>query len=176
MSTFVEGEIQFAFTDDWHAEQFDREGFSWPKGVSPVDFVAERQNATVLMEVKDPSASTVPAANADRFVKKMQTKELTHNELVPKARSSYGFLHLMKRDSKPMRYVVVVGTENLSIQPALLLNLTDRLRQRLLRETDVPWERKYMSNCIVVPVEDVGKAVPGCTAQRIQTLPTENSP
>lgn len=175
MSTFEEGEIQIAFNDDWHAEKFDRDGVSWPKGVSPVDFVAERPGETVLLEIKDPSASAAPAEQQINFVRKMQTKELTHNELVPKARSSYGFLHLMKRDEKPMRYVVAIGTEKLSIQPALLMNLSDRLRQRLARETNMPWKRSYVSDCVVVKVADVGKALPGCTAQRIQAVTEDNS-
>ena len=176
MSSFVEGEIEIAFADNWHAEKFDNPGVSWPKGVSPVDFVAEGPSETVLVEIKDPSATAVPSDQADEFVKKMQTKELTHNNLVPKARSSYGFLHLMKRDEKPMRYVVVIGIEKLSVQPALLLNLTDRLRSRLASETDVPWKRKYIRDCVVVPVADVGKAIPGCEAQRTQILATDDPP
>jgi len=121
----------------------------------------------VLIEVKDPSASRAPESEREKFSRKMQTKELTHEELVPKARSSYSFLHLMKRDSSPMRLVVVIGTERLSIQPPLLMNLTDRLRQRLDKEIDEPWKRKYVADCAVIPVKDLGKVLPGCSARRI---------
>lgn len=167
MNVFKEGELLFSFGSDWQAEQFDRPGASWPKGVSPVDFIAEGQAELVLVEVKDPSASGARAKNRQDFVKKMKTEELTHEELVPKARSSYSFLHLMARDHKPMRYVVVIGTENLSIQPALLMNLTTRLQARLSNETGMVWKRPYISRCIVVSVADLGKALSGCSARRI---------
>ncbi len=167
MTPFAEGELRFAFGDEWHAEHFDRPGASFPKGVSPVDFIAERADELVSVEVKDPSAAHAPAANRQNFVKKMKSKELTHEELAPKARTSYGFLHLMARDTKPMRYVVVIGTERLSLQPPLMAGLTDRLRDRLAQEADTPWKRTYISDCIVVSVEDVGKALPGCFASRV---------
>ena len=165
MNVLREGELEFTFGGAWQAEKFDRPGVSWPKGISPVDFIAEGPAELVLMEVKDPSASAVPVKNRQDFVAKMQTKELVYEELVPKARSSYGFLHLMARDAKPMRYVVV-GTENLSIQPILLMHLTTRLRVRLTQETNTAWKRKYISNCSVVSVADLGKALSGCSASR----------
>lgn len=166
LTLLEERELQFSFDGRWQAEQFDRPGVSWPKGVSPVDFVLEGQDEIVLMEVKDPSASDAPAGNRQDFVKKMQTKELTHDELVPKARSSYGYLHLMERDTKPMRYVVVIGADKLSMQPALLMTLTDRLRKRLAHETDTPWKRRYIANCAVVAAADLSKALPGCSVRR----------
>ena len=167
MNVLKEGELEFTFGGDWQAEKFDQPGASWPKGISPVDFIAEGQAELVLMEIKDPSASAIPAKNRQDFIAKMQTKELIYEELVPKARSSYGFLHLMKRDAKPMRYVVVIGTENLSIQPVLLMQLTDRLKARLTQETNTAWKLQYISNCSVVSVADLGKALSGCSASRI---------
>ena len=166
MTVLAEGELHFTFGNQWHVARFDRSGASWPRGVSPVDFIAEGQSELVLMEIKDPSASTVPVANRQAFVRSMRTRELT-DQLVPKARSTYGFLHLMARDAKPMRYVVVIGTENLSIQPALLMHLTDRLRRGLRSEAGMTWEREYVSDCIVVPIESVNKALFGCSARRI---------
>ena len=97
----------------------------------------------------------------------MKSKELTHQELASKARTSYGFLHLMARDTKPMRYVVVIGTERLSIQPPLLRILADGLRAHLAQETDTAWKRQYLSECTVVSVEDLDKTLPGCSASRI---------
>jgi hypothetical protein len=65
-----------------------------------------------------------------------------------------------------MRYVVVIGTERLSIQPPLLRILADGLRARLAQETDTAWKRQYLSECTVVSVEDLGKTLPGCSASR----------
>ena len=166
MTVLAEGELRFTFGNEWQAARFDQSGASWPRGVSPVDFIAEGQSELVLVEIKDPSASTVPVANRQAFVRSMRTRELT-DQLVPKARTSYGFLHLLARDEKPMRYVVVIGAERLSIQPALLMHLTDRVRADLRSEAGTTWKRKYVSDCIVVPIESVNKALSGCSARRI---------
>ena len=90
MTSFQEGELQLAFDDNWQLERFDRAGASFPKGVLPVDFIAERDDELVLVEIKDPSASRAPERNR-----------------------------------------VDIGTEKSSIQPALLLSLTDGLRGRV---------------------------------------------
>ena len=47
------------------------------------------------------------------------------------------------------------------------MNLTDRLRERLGQETDTAWRRKYISDCIVVPIAGFGQALGGCSARRI---------
>lgn len=167
MSAFQEGELEFTFGASWEAEPFDRSGVSWPRQMKPVDFIAEGEKDIVLVEVKDPSASRVPDENRRGFAEKMRTRELTHQELVPKARTTYSFLHLMKRDTKPMRYVVVIGVERLSIEPPLLMNLTDRLKARLRNETGEVWKREYMSSCIVVRAEDLDKAMSGCSVKRV---------
>ena len=170
MTTFREGELEFAFGDAWRAEQFDRPGVGWPKGIAPVDFIAEGRDEIVLVEVKDPSASRATLVQRQRFAHDMQTRTFTHEGLVPKARSSYGFLHLMARDTKPMRFVVVIGIENLSIQPPLLDHLADRLRRRVKAEASEPWKRDYLSACTVVPALDLGKALPGCSARRVPRM------
>ena len=167
MTTFREGELEFVFGEAWRAEQFDRRGVGWPHGISPVDFIAEGGDEIVLLEVKDPSASRATSDQRRRFARDMQAKVLTHERLTPKARSSYGFLHLMARDTKPMRFVVAIGIENLSIQPLLLEHLADRLRHRVKREGPEPWKREYVFACTVVPVLELGKALPGCFARRI---------
>ena len=80
----------------------------------------------------------------------MESNYLTHEELAPKARASYGFKHLMARDTKPMRYVVVIGLERLTMQPTLLMSLTDRLRVRLGNADAHGVEHKYVSDSTVV--------------------------
>ena len=112
--SFAEGEIQFTFGAAWSAQRFDEPGTRVPRGLLPVDFVVDGNDELVLLEVKDPSAVGVPEPSRRHFIRKMETKELTHQELVPKARTSYGFLHLMARDTKRMRFVVVIGTERLA--------------------------------------------------------------
>ena len=65
MTSFEEGKIRFTFGDEWHAQQFDRRGTIFPRGVLPVDFVVERDDELVLVEVKDPSTSRAPERNRE---------------------------------------------------------------------------------------------------------------
>lgn len=171
MRSLREGDIHFTFSDAWQAELFDEPGAIIPKRIYPVNFVVEGDNDLVLVEVKDPSAARVPGHNLAQSIRKMRSKELTYQELVPKARTSYGFLHLMARDTKRMRYVVVIGLEKLSIDPFLLSNLNDMLRNRLAQETETAWKRPFIADCTVISIADFPKALPGCSATRITSAP-----
>ena len=71
MTTFREGELELVFGDDWRAEHFDRPGVGWPRGIAPVDFIAEGRDEIVLLEVKDPSASGATSDQWQRFVRDM---------------------------------------------------------------------------------------------------------
>jgi len=166
MTTLTERELVFTFPAAWTSNQFDVPGTSWPKGISPIDFIIERADDILLIEVKDPSAAKAPDKERKRFVKKMMTDELTHQELVPKARSSWSYLRLMDRTSKPLRYIVVVGTEKLSMQPVLLQGLTDRLKKRLAHEADEPWVRPYIESCVVISALKLGDYLDGVTVSR----------
>lgn len=167
MSTFDEADLRFDFQASLSAERFDRRGRVWPKGMSPVDFIVDTESFLVLVEVKDPSNPQAPEKERASFLAKMKTDELVSQELVPKARSTYTYLHLMKRDDKPMRFVVVLGIERLAVDPVLLQNLADRVKQRLAQEADKPWERRYVDNCSVVSISNVARALPGLTVRRI---------
>lgn len=170
MTTLCEGELEFTFPSDWSAEAFD-DGQRQLQGFSPVDFVVERDDDILLIEVKDPSQTSVPASERDAFVRSMRTKELTHQQLVPKARSSWWYLHLMARTTKPLRYVVVIGAEALSLQPLLLTQLRDRLRSRLDHEGPEPWVRQYIADCVVLASTEVERHISGVRVERVATSP-----
>ncbi|MEM6454045.1 MAG: hypothetical protein AAF772_03030 [Acidobacteriota bacterium] len=168
MTTLQEGELRFTFPDDWRVEPFDirgREGFP-PLKVKPVDFVVERAHDILLIEVKDPSNSGTPSDERVRFVKKMTTKSLTYDELVPKARTTWSVLHLMGRTDKPLRFIVAIGVEALAIEPPLFLQLTDRLKKRLEKEIDVPWVRPYVADAFVVDALELDRHFPGIKVTR----------
>lgn len=169
MATITEGELTFEFPPDWQVEQFDSPGTTMPWGMKPVDFIVDFTDRVVLIEVKDPSHSRAPTRNRDRFVRKMQTNTLTHEELVPKARTTYSYLHLMDRDDRPLHYLVVIGAEALSLQPLLVIQLTDRLRRRLRQEAAKPWARQYIASAQVITTADLPRALPGLTVHRTPT-------
>ncbi len=171
MTTLQERELTFIFPPDWNAEQFDSPGRVWPKHIAPVDFIVERVDDILLIEVKDPSNSKASDAERKKFIAKMQSNELTHQELAPKARTSWSVLHLMNRTSKPLRYVAVLGVDALSVQPVLLQSLTDRLKKRLAQEMDAPWKVTYITSVVVIAALDLGNYLPGVSVTRQSSIP-----
>ncbi len=151
---FEEGELIFQFHGALHVEKLDAEGRPKPTGMKLVDFVVEEEDRTLLIEVKDPSAGSVPAKERRKYAQKLSGNELIKDQLVPKVRSSYTYLHLMKRDRKPFLYVVVMGLDEYPDEKALLLGFKDRLLKNIRQEVHEPWERKYIKDCIVVTLGD----------------------
>lgn len=166
MISLTERELTFTFPATWKAERFDVPGQALPKHISPVDFVVETNDKMFFIEVKDPSTTMAPPSEQHGFLKKMQTDELTHQELVPKARTSWSYLHLMDRTPKPIVYIVAIGAERLSVQPLLWMSLADKLRKRLAHEADEPWKKPYVQECLVVPALDLGKHIEGVSVTR----------
>jgi hypothetical protein len=115
-----------------------------------VDFVVEETSRMLLIEIKDPSQRPVPEKERQRFTRAMQHQTLIYEELVPKARDSYTFLHLMARDTQPVVYVVLLGLDQLPVDPVLLSSFKDRLLQRIRHEAQEPWQRQYVTDCVVV--------------------------
>ena len=154
MATLSEGRLEFDFADAVAAERLDRPGIPLPHGMALVDFVVEEAAKVLLIEVKDPEGAAAAhrrQAVAD-FIKKMQGDGLIHQEIVPKARDSYTFLHLMKRDEKTFILVVVLGIES-GGDKALLGGFKNRLLARLRKEAEKEWARRYVQDCVVVTPE-----------------------
>ena len=167
-----EGELEFDFSNAKKAEKFDKQerGVSSgprPHGMDSVDFVVEEETRILLIEVKDPSCKGAPEKERKKFIEEMKHKTLIHNKLVPKARDTYTFLHLMKRDKKPFLYVVLLGLEEFSLDFPVLMNFKDHLLQRLRQESDIPWKLNYVTDCIVVKVSDWGKFFPKYGLKRV---------
>jgi hypothetical protein len=163
----IEGELQFDFTGAVCVDRLDEQGKPLPQGMALVDIVVEEATRCLLIEIKDPSQKPVPETERIKFANKMQNNELINLELTPKARDSYGFLHLMKRDNHPMIFVVVLGVESVSLDSALLVTFKDRLLRRIRQETDIPWHRQYVKDCVVVKVTDWATCFPEYPMKRV---------
>ena len=150
---FQEGELEFDFAGAVSVVQLDRVKPK-PEGMKLVDFVIEEDDRILLVEVKDPLPARLPQGHradvAERERAKIRTKALINHELVPKARDSYCFLHLMKRDGKPMDFIFLSGADRLGITKELLLNFRDRLASRLRKEATAEWQRQYVRYCSVL--------------------------
>jgi len=157
---FQEQELQFQFPDALPVEELDRQGVPIPVGMALVDLVIEEDVRTLLLEVKDPSNSRVPEDERKRYIKRIQNDSLISDELTPKARDSYTYLHLMKRDSKSVVYVVLLGIDAFADEKAILLGFKDRLLQRIRHEAESPWKREYVQDCVVVSLDEWNKRFP----------------
>lgn len=147
---YREGELEFDFGDA--AVTCLDKITPTPSGMSLVDFWVKNDARSWLIEIKDPSASAAKGRpEAQTFIKNYRDE--VHNRLVPKARDSYCYLHLMKEDGVPMTYVVVIGAENL-LDCSFLVPMQDELRKRLAQETARPWQRKYVTDGVILTLEN----------------------
>ena len=172
-----EGELDFDFTAAKHVEKLDEKGRKLPQGMMFVDFVLEEDDQLIMLEIKDPSskpkgddlkAEVAIQKQRDEFIIELRKDDWIAQKLTPKARDSFTYLHLMERDIKPIIYVLLIGSENLSpLDPALLVAFKDRLFARLCQETEQPWVRQYVIDCLVLTEKTWPLAFPQYALTRI---------
>ena len=176
-NSFVESGIEFDFEKAQSSEKFDQQQQSVSsdpilEGMKFVDFLVEEEPELLLIEIKNPSVSpTSPAgqfhidARRKEIAKDLANKNLINKELVPKARDSFTFLHLMEKDTKPIKYIVYIGLEKVPVDLKLIPAFIDRLRKRLAQEALEPWKRKYATECqVIISLEKWNKAFPNYPA------------
>ena len=171
-----EGELEFDFLDVL-SERLDDKQKPQPHGLQLVDFIIEEPKRILMVEIKDPSCK--PKGNDEKalagiksqrqqFVTKINNGELINHELVPKARDSYTYLHLMERCDKPILYVFVLGAEKLVIDvPNFLVEFKRELLARLRQEAEQPWAIRYVSDCLVLTEKTWLETFPQYTLARI---------
>lgn len=172
-----EGEFEFNFSGALSVNKLDNKEKKLPHGMQLVDFIVEEKDRIIFIEIKDPSCKPkkdTPAATEalkrerESFMRKIQNDELIAHELTPKARDSYCYLHLMARDNKRIIYTFLLGAEKLTIDHASLMRFKERLLSQTRKECDKPWERNYVSDCIVLTEETWADAFPNYTLTRTQ--------
>ena len=155
MSKYIEGELHFNFPDELIWEELDKQGIKLPIGMALVDCVIERENDILLVEIKDPSDTRGNEKERKRYLKRLQEGSVITDELTPKIRDSFTFLHLMYRDQKELKYIVLLGLEEYdeTTNKALLGNFKDQLLNNIKQETVIPWKNFYLKDCVVMTVE-----------------------
>jgi hypothetical protein len=153
-------DLEFSFPDDLKWETFDRQGFKLPQGMKLVDLVIERERDVLLVEIKDYSNARSPEHENIKNRKKLMDNSLIALELIPKVRDSYTYLHLMERDDKPFKYVILIGLDAFDheFQKGILGDFKNRLLTELRCETTEPWKRKHINDCVVMSVETWNKS------------------
>lgn len=167
-------DLSFSFPDELAWEELDRQGVPLPEKMSLVDFIIEREKDILLVEVKDPSHAKSPLQEREKYLSRLNSKELIKSELTPKGRNSYTFLHLMERDTKPFKYVVLLGLEayESATQEALLGAFKDRLLGNIRHEAQEPWKRLHIQDCLVLSVPAWNQHFPNWPITRLSSAAT----
>ena len=148
-------ELEFSFPDELVWSELDQQGVKLPERMRFVDLVIEREQDVLLVEIKDPSVAKCPEQQRQDYFKQLKDNTVLKQELTPKARDSYTFLHLMERDGKPFKYFVLLGLDayDPAQQLALLTGFKDRLLADIRCEADTPWRRHHIADCVVLSVD-----------------------
>ncbi|RYJ60917.1 hypothetical protein [Pseudomonas songnenensis] len=155
-------ELLFNFPDGLNWSELDKQGVKLPVRMKFVDLVIEREKDILLVEIKDPSHSRSQDKERNAYLKRLADNSVLAQELTPKARDSYLYLHLMERDSKPFKYVVLLGLDAFDPdrQKALMFGFKDRLLADLREESFEAWKRKHIEDCVVLSVETWNQRFP----------------
>jgi len=163
---FTESELNFYFPDNTKWEKFDyshESGVRKPSGMKFVDLLIEERDKFLLVEIKNPN--TIKAkkySDREGFITKLE--RFTDNELVSdlvqKIRDSYTFLHLMKRDEKPITYIFLIHLEDTEKEKINFLTVKDRLLNKIKHEAKEAWKRDYVKDCAVLGIEEWNKYFP----------------
>lgn len=158
----AEAELLFSFPDGLTWSELDKQGVKLPVKMKFVDLVIERERDILLVEIKDPSHSRSPDKERNSYLKRLANNSVLADELTPKARDSYLYLHLMERDQKPFKYVVLLGLDAFDPdrQKAVMFGFKDRLLADIREESFEAWKRKHIADCMVLSVESWNQHFP----------------
>ena len=167
-------ELLFEFPDEVEWDELDKQGVKLPVRMKFVDLVIERDADVLLVEIKDPSHSKSPDKEQNSYLKRLSDNSVLTQELTPKARDSYSFLHLMERDGKPFKYIVLIGLDAFdpSQQKAVLAGFKDRLMADIRCEAYEAWKRKHIADCAVLSVETWNQNFPKWPVTRLAAAAT----
>lgn len=140
--------------------KLDEPGEARPIGMALVDFVIVERERIIMVEVKDPSDQGAPERERHSFVRRLSGDEYLAGRLIPKARDSYCYLHLMGLDEKPILFVLLLGLERTPVEAAQLLATKERILSKLRWESDRPWSHPYVKDCAVVTVDGWRRYLP----------------
>ncbi len=148
-------ELLFDFPEGLSWSELDRQGVKLPERMKFVDLVIERNKDILLVEIKDPSNSHCPGQERKSYLKRLADNSVLTQELTPKARDSYLYLHLMERDTKPFKYIVLLGLDAFDpdTQKGVMSGFKDRLLANIREESFEAWKRKHIADCVVLSVD-----------------------
>jgi hypothetical protein len=134
-----------------------------------VDFLVETDDKIFFVEVKDLDNPNARPENINKFLQELRSDSLIANKLVPKARDSFLFNHLLSRlpQGKARIYIVIIACAQL-LSPELL-TLTDKLKRQLPLEGPFQqaWTQSYFDACFVTNLTEWNRALRQFPLRRI---------
>ena len=150
----IENELEFDFSAAIDAVRFDGVDHKMSHCMKPVDFLVEWDDEFWFVEVKDPSASTIPNQLRGReltsFINKMKEDTLFSRELGPKLKDSFLYRHLQNSlPNKTLKYYVMLAID--PFDQALLVHSMDRLKLYtcLLGPDNSAWSNRYVQDVAI---------------------------
>lgn len=148
----IEDHLEFDFRTAIVSTRFDDDGVNdLSHCMKRVDFIVETAGQLLFIEVKDLDNPNARPQNINQFLQELRSDALIANKLVPKARDSFLFNHLLNRlpANKTRIYVVIIACSQL--QPPELLTLTDKLKRYLplVGPFKQAWAQPYFDSCFI---------------------------
>lgn len=147
MTTVQEYDLEIAFPEAKAVIHFDDPAYHGNSTMQRVDFIAEYDDRSVFVEIKDPDN---PAAkDLTAFKQKLNSGKLVQS-LSGKFRDTLFFRSIQGKDDLSVVYVVLLSMQKL--EAALLLTKQDELKKSIpIRHAD--WARDCAASCIVLNVK-----------------------
>jgi hypothetical protein len=161
VTTVRELDLEITFLEAKAVIHFDDETYHGNSTMQRVDFIAEYEDRSIFVEIKDPDN---PAAqNVPAFQQKLNSGKLVQS-LSGKFRDTLFFRSIQGKDDLSVVYVVLLSMKKL--EAALLLTKQDELKKSIpIRHTD--WARDCAASCIVLNVEQWKKRFGDQSIRRI---------
>jgi len=148
MRTVQEEDLIFDVTAAVRAEKFDDDAIHGTKStMKRVDFIIEKDDKVIFLEVKDPDMPG--AVNPNKLKLDLQGGNLIP-ELAGKYRDSLLFTHLRGGYDKPINYVVLISMA--CLDDALILNKTDALRSAIPISNRL-WHQNSANSCVILKLD-----------------------
>lgn len=159
----TEGQLQFTFNNVISARKFDDSTHGLSRCMKAVDFVVERDDRYLFIEVKDPQAYPPSVANyLEDFIVGRVDEDFKY-----KYRDSFLYEWASGRADKPIYYFMLIGLDMLTVQQ--LHNRQRAMERKLpLLKSDIPqWIRPIVEGCGVFNIAAWNWRFPDYPVQRL---------
>jgi hypothetical protein len=167
MSFLSEGRIRITLPVGVVGRKFDDSSHGLSHCMKAVDFVIERSNSILFVELKDPDNQNSQPKDRDKFLQDFQSAKLD-DDLKTKCRDSflYEFSTGQIQNERAIHFVVIICASTLDA--ALLNARTDSLKRLIpLQGPQGKIWKSIISSCFVLNLEGWNKYFPDLPATRV---------